>query len=60
MMQITHCRIYFVPSWGTRENMDKFIAIRVHEGYMTADEVPSKMLKGVKKAYKELYGEEMK
>ena len=39
--------------------MYKFIARRVHDGYMTADEVPSKMLKGVKKAYKELYGEEM-
>lgn len=40
--------------------MYKFIARRVHEGYMTADEVPSKMLKCVEKAYKELYGEEMK
>ena len=40
--------------------MYKFIAIRVHEGYMTVDEVPSKMLKGVRKAYKELYGEDLK
>ena len=40
--------------------MYKFIAIRVHEEYMKVDEVPSKMLKGVKKVYKELYGEEMK
>ena len=40
--------------------MYKFIAIRVHEGYMKVDEVPSKMLKGVKKAYKELYGEDLK
>lgn len=40
--------------------MYKFIAIRVHEGYMTADEVPSKMIKGVRKAYKELYGEDLK
>lgn len=39
--------------------MYKFIARRVHDGYMTADEVPSKMLKCVKKAYKELYGEEL-
>lgn len=40
--------------------MYKFIAIRVHEGYMTVDEVPKKMLEGVKKAYKELYGEEFR
>lgn len=40
--------------------MYKFIAIRVHEGYMTVDEVPKKMLKGVKKVYKELYGEEFR
>lgn len=40
--------------------MYKFIAIRVHEGYMKVDEVPSKMLKCVKKAYKELYGEEFR
>lgn len=40
--------------------MYKFIARRVHEGYMTVDEVPKKMLKGVRKAYKELYGEDLK
>lgn len=40
--------------------MYKFIAIRVHDGFMTADEVPSKMLKGVRKAYRELYGEDLK
>ena len=37
--------------------MNKFIARRVHDGYMTMKDVPSKMLVGVKKAYKELYGE---
>lgn len=40
--------------------MYKFIAIRVHDGYMTVEEIPQKMLKGVKKAYKELYGEDLK
>ena len=40
--------------------MYKFIARRVHEGYMTVDEVPQKMPKGVRKAYKELYGEDLK
>lgn len=40
--------------------MYKFIAIRVHDGFMTVDEVPFKMLKGVRKAYKELYGEDLK
>ena len=40
--------------------MYKFIARRVHDVYMTVDEVPSKMLKGVRKAYKELYGEDLK
>ena len=39
--------------------MYKFIAIRVHDGYMTVDEIPSKMLSGVKKAYKKLYGEDL-
>lgn len=40
--------------------MNKFIAIRVHDGFIAVDEVPSKMLKGVRKTYKELYGEELK
>lgn len=40
--------------------MNKFIAIRVHEGFMTIEEIPQKMLKGVEKAYKELYGEDLK
>ena len=40
--------------------MNKFIAIRLHNGFMTAEEIPQKMLKGVRKAYKELYGEELK
>lgn len=40
--------------------MYKFVAIRVHDGFMTAEEIPQKMLKGVKKSYKDLYGEDLK
>lgn len=40
--------------------MYKFIAIRVHDGFMEVEEIPQKMLKGVKKAYKDLYGEDLK
>lgn len=39
--------------------MYKFLAMRIHDGYMAIDQVPEKMRKNVKKAYKELYAEEI-
>lgn len=38
--------------------MYKYIAIRIHEGYVTWKDVPKKALKKVKAIYKELYGED--
>lgn len=38
--------------------MYKFLARRIHDGHMTWDEVPTKYLKKVQDAYKEMYGEE--
>ncbi len=38
--------------------MYKYIAIRIHEKYITWEDVPKKALKKVKAEYKELYGED--
>lgn len=39
--------------------MYKFLAIRIHEGYLSIEQVSDKLKDGVRKAYKELYGEEI-
>lgn len=39
--------------------MYKFLAIRIHNGYLTIDQVSEKMKEKVRQAYKELYGEEI-
>ena len=39
--------------------MYKFLAIRIHEGYLSIEQVSDKLKENVKKAYKELYGEEI-
>ena len=39
--------------------MYKFFAVRIHDGYLTIDQVPEKLKEKVRQAYKELYGEEI-
>lgn len=39
--------------------MYKFLAIRIHNGELNIDSVPKKHRENVKKAYKELYVEEV-
>lgn len=39
--------------------MYKFLAIRIHNGYLTIDQVSERMKEKVRQAYKELYGEEI-
>lgn len=37
--------------------MYKFLAIRIHDGFLSIDQVSDKMKEKVRQAYKELYGE---
>lgn len=39
--------------------MYKFLAIRIHNGELSINSVPKKYRESVKKAYKELYAEEI-
>lgn len=39
--------------------MYKFLAIRIHNGELRFETVPEKFRANVKKAYKDLYGEEI-
>ena len=39
--------------------MFKFLAKRIHDGFMTIDEVSPKFKSKVKEAYKEMFGEDL-
>lgn len=39
--------------------MYKFLAIRIHDGFLSIDQVSDRMKEKVRQAYKELYGEEI-
>ena len=39
--------------------MYKFLAIRIHDGFLSIDQVSDRMKEKVKQAHKELYGEEI-
>lgn len=39
--------------------MYKFLAIRIHDGFLSIDQVSDRMKDKVRQAYKELYGEEI-
>ena len=39
--------------------MYKFLAIRIHDGFLSINQVSERMKEKVRQAYKELYGEEI-
>lgn len=39
--------------------MAKFLAKRIHDGYLAFEEVPENLKSKVKKAYKDMYGEDL-